>query len=79
MAKKRMPILYGIIGIFREFLAHNLAKSQYFSVRPSLFDYYYQTYQITCNYIITCKFWLNISKNVDSMWELRKLLSSNCW
>ena len=29
MAKKRMPI-YGIIGIFREFLAHNLAKSQYF-------------------------------------------------
>ena len=41
IAKKCMPI-YGIIGIFREVLAHNLAKSQYFSVRPSLFDYYNQ-------------------------------------
>ena len=43
LAKKRMPI-YEIIGIFRELLAHNynLAISQYFLVRPSLFDYYYQ-------------------------------------
>ena len=28
--------------MFREFLAHNLAKSQYFSMKPSLFDYYYR-------------------------------------
>ena len=36
MAKKRMP-LYGMIGIFRDFLAHKLTKYQYFSMRPSLF------------------------------------------
>ena len=41
MAKKLMPI-YGIISIFREFLAHNLVKSQYFSMRPSLIHYYHQ-------------------------------------
>ena len=29
MAEKRMPI-FGIIGIFRDFLAYNLAKYQYF-------------------------------------------------
>ena len=34
--KKRMT-LYGIIGIFRDFLAHNLAKYQHFSIRKSLF------------------------------------------
>ena len=38
MAKKRMP-LYGIHGIFKDFLTHNLAKYQYFSMRPSLFVY----------------------------------------
>ena len=42
MAKICMP-LYGIIGIFRDFLAHISAKYQYFSMRPSLFDLYYQT------------------------------------
>ena len=31
-----------IIGDFREFLACNLAKSQYFSMRPGLFNYFYQ-------------------------------------
>ena len=35
MAKKRMPI-YVIIVNFRDFLAHNSAKYQYFSMRPSL-------------------------------------------
>ena len=34
--------VYGIIGIFREILVHKLAKYQYFSMRPSLFNYYYQ-------------------------------------
>ena len=47
------------INFFREFLAHNLAKSQYFSMRPILFHNYYQ---ITYN----LKAWLNISK----MWIL---------
>ena len=42
MAKIRMPF-YGIIGIFREFSAHIFAKYQYFSMRPSLFNLYYQT------------------------------------
>ena len=53
MAKKRMPI-YGIIGIFRDFLAYNLAKYQYFSMRPILFDYYYKiTYsmQVSAKYL----------------------------
>ena len=42
MTKIRMP-LYGIIGIFRVFSVHISAKYQYFSMRPSLFDLYYQT------------------------------------
>ena len=45
---------YGIIFTFRQFLAHNLAKSQYFSMRPSLYDYYYQiTYylQVLAKYL----------------------------
>ena len=44
MAKKRMPIyqLYGIIGIFRDFLAYISTLYQYFSMRPSLFVWYYQ-------------------------------------
>ena len=33
---------YGIIGILKAGLAHNLAKCQYLSMRPSLFDKYYQ-------------------------------------
>ena len=41
MAKKRMPI-YGIIDILRAILAYNLAKYQNFSMRPGLFDKYYQ-------------------------------------
>ena len=60
MAKKRMP-LYGIIGIFWKFLTHNLAKSQYFSMGPSLFDYYYQiTYylQVLANYLKLCGFYI---------------------
>ena len=55
MAKKRMPIYYGIIGNFREFLAYNLTKYQYFSMRPILFDFYYQiTYpmQVSAEYKI---------------------------
>ena len=42
MAKKRMPIYYGVIDILRAIFAHNLAKYQYFSMRPGLFDKYYQ-------------------------------------
>ena len=46
MAKKRMPI-YGIIDILRAILAYNLAKYQYFSMRPGLFDKYHQiTYSL---------------------------------
>ena len=62
MAKKRMP-KYGIIGIFRDFLAYNLANYQYFSLRPSLFDKYYIKLHVLS------KFQLNISKNMDSMAE----------
>ena len=53
MTKKSMPI-YEIIGIFREFLAFNLAKCQY---KPSLFN--------DIKLHIICEFKLNISKNVD--------------
>ena len=46
MAKKRMP-LYGIIGTFRDLLAHKLVKYKYFSMKPILFVYYYQfTYSL---------------------------------
>ena len=41
MAEKRMPI-YGIRVPWRPILAHNLAKYQYFSMKPLLFDRYYQ-------------------------------------
>ena len=42
----RMPI-YGIIDILMAILAHNLAKYQYFSMRPGLFDKYHQiTYSL---------------------------------
>ena len=55
LVKKRMPI-YGIIGIFRDFLAYNnLAKYQYFSMRPSLFDWYYQ---ITYSMQVSAKYFL---------------------
>ena len=39
--KKRMP-KYGIIDILRGILAYNLAKYRNFSMRPGLFDKYYQ-------------------------------------
>ena len=39
MAKKRMP-MYGIIGILRAILAHNLVNYQYFSMKPRLFNNY---------------------------------------
>ena len=61
MVEKRMP-MYGIIGIFRDFLAYYLTEYQYFSMRPSLFDKYYQI-----KLDIPCKFQLDISNNVDSM------------
>ena len=60
MAIKRMPI-YGIIGIFRKFLTHYLAKYQYFSMRPSVFDYYYQvTYylKVLARYLNKCAFYI---------------------
>ena len=41
MAKKRMPI-YGIWAPWRPILAHNLAKYQYFPIKPTLFDRYHQ-------------------------------------
>ena len=41
MAKKRMPI-YGIIGILRAILAHNLVNYQYFLVKLSLFNFKYR-------------------------------------
>ena len=37
-----MPCIYEMIGILRAILAHNLAKYQYNSIRPSLFDKYYK-------------------------------------
>ena len=40
--KKRMPVYYGTICIFRAILVHNSAKYQYFSIRLSSFDQYYQ-------------------------------------
>ena len=55
MAKKRMTLL-GIIRIFRGFFAHQLAKYQYFSMRPSLFVYYCQfsyILSISARYILT--------------------------
>ena len=60
MAKKRMPV-YGIIGVFRDFLAHNLVKCQYFSVIPSLFDKCSQiTYslQVTAQYLLIGPFYI---------------------
>ena len=59
MAKKRMPI-YGIIGIFRDFLAYNLANYKYFSMSLSLFNSTIKSHMI-------CKFQLNICKNMNSM------------
>ena len=59
MAEKRMPI-YGIIGIFRDILAYNLAKYQYFLMRLGLFDKYQQiTYslQVSLQYHIKCGFY----------------------
>ena len=64
MAKKRMPI-YRIISIFRQFLAHNLAKSQYFSMRPSSFDYYYHiTYYLKVLAKYLKKMWILYPKNL---------------
>ena len=41
-----MPV-YGIIDILRAILAYYLAKYQYFSMRPGLFDKYHQiTYSL---------------------------------
>ena len=56
MAKKRMPI-YEIIDIVRSILAYYLAKYQYFSMRPGLFDNYHQiTYslQFSVQYHVKC-------------------------
>ena len=35
-------VAYGMVGFLRAILAINLAKHQYFSKRPSLFDHYHQ-------------------------------------
>ena len=54
MAKKRIP-KYGLIDILRAILAHNLAKYQYFSMRPGLFEKFHQipySMQFTFPYII---------------------------
>ena len=59
MAEKCMP-LYGIIGTFRDFVAHKLAKYQYFQ--------WNQLYSFsTINLHNLCTFQLNISLNVDFM------------
>ena len=53
-----MP-LYGIIGTFRDFLAHKLTNYQYFSIKPSLFVKYYQsTYSlhVSAQYILNVDF-----------------------
>ena len=55
-----MPV-YGIIGIFRWFLAHNSVKYQNFSMRPSLFEKYCQiTYslQVIGKYLLKCGFYV---------------------
>ena len=54
MAKKRMS-LYGIIGIFKDLLTHNLAKYQYLSMRQSLF--------VACFGLIYLKMWILWPKN----------------
>ena len=33
---------YGIVGILSANLAHNLAKYQYFAMKPSVYDKFYQ-------------------------------------
>ena len=81
MAKKRMP-LYGIIGIFRDFLAHISAKYQYFSMRPSLFDQYYQTTHsllISSQNVLKCEFCgLKTPKNPQNRPYLSLQLLPNC-
>ena len=57
--QKRMP-KYEIIGILSAILAHNLAKYHYFSMKPTLFDKYYQiTYSLRflVQYHVKCGFY----------------------
>ena len=59
MAKKRMP-KYGIMGILSAILDSNFAKYQYFSMKPSLFDKFYQlTYslQFVVQFYVKCGFY----------------------
>ena len=80
MAKKNMPI-YGIICTFREFLSHNLAKSWYVSMRPSLFDYCYQiTFypKVLTWYLKKCGFYIQKTpKNSQNQPYLRLHLLPN--
>ena len=81
MTKKRMP-LYGIIGTFRDFLTHKLAKYQYFSMKPSLFVKYYQfTYSllVSAQYILECGFYDHkTSKSEQNRPYLSLQLLPNC-
>ena len=51
-------LIYGIIDILRAILAINLAKYQYFSMKPGLFDKYRQIthsvqFEVQCIYFET--------------------------
>ena len=72
MAKKRKP-LYGIIGTFRDFLAHKLAKYQYFSMNPSLFVYYYQ---FTCSLHVSAQCILKCGLNAHKPQKVHKIAIS---
>ena len=64
MAKKRIP-MYGIIGIFRAILAHNLVKCEYFLMKPGLLENYdHITYsQQVSSTLKYLKMWFLWSKN----------------
>ena len=76
MAKQHMPILYGIIDILRDILAYNLAKYQYFSMRPSLFGKYHQipySLQFSIQYHVKCGFYAQktFKKHSNAIFSIR--------
>ena len=66
MAKKRMPIIYGIIHILRAILAHNLTKYQKNLLRLGLFGKYHQiTYSPQFSVRVKCGF--NVQKTIKNV------------
>ena len=77
MAKKRMPI-YGIIGIFTDFLAHNSAKYQYFSMIPSSFVSYYQikySLLVVGQFLFKCRFYGQKTVKTAQNWPYKSVPS----